>query len=458
MSRALTKKRAMARLDIAAVVTGVGLGLTLSVLASTLTKEDVTGVYQIITTISRIAALSGTYLALVGLLLVARITWIERAVGHDRLVSWHRKSAPYALFLILFHVVLVVLGYAANDKVRVGVELWRLVTTYPWMLPAFVGFLSFMAAGVTSYKRVRSKIKYETWWTIHLYTYIAIAFSFMHQVLTGVMFIGHPLNRLYWTGLYIFVGATILIWRIFIPIYKTIRFKLRVSHVDVEAPGIISIYVKGKNLHKLKAEGGQFFNWRFLDMDRWYESHPFSLSASPTHDSMRFTVKDLGDHSRSLISVKPGTRVMIEGPYGTFTSSRAGKDRPIVLIGGGVGITPIRALLEELPRGRDISLIYRASTEKDLIFLDEISELARRKNVRLHILPGSRILYPLDAKHLMQLIPNIRSSEIYICGPTSLTELIRSSANDLGMAKNRIHSEIFEYHTQYDPDSDLAKR
>ena len=447
MSKGLTKKRAMARLDLAAIITGTGLGLTLSLLAATLTKEDVTGVFQIITTISRVAALAGAYLALLGLLLVARITWIERAVGHDRLVSWHRKSAPYSLFLILIHVLLVAVGYAANDKVRVGVEIWRLVTTYPWMLPAFVGFLAFMAAGISSYKRVRSKIKYETWWTIHLYTYIAIAFSFMHQVLTGVMFIGHPLNRAYWTGLYIFVAVTIVIWRIAIPLYKTLRFKLRVARVTVEAPGIISIHVSGRNLNKLKAEGGQFFNWRFLDGSRWYESHPFSLSAAPTANEMRFTVKDLGDHSRSLISVKPGVRVMIEGPYGTFTKHQSHKSRPILLIGGGVGITPIRALLEELPANRDISLIYRTSNEEGLIFLDEITDLAKRKNVRLHVLPGSRRLYPLDSAHLLKLVPNVQESEIYICGPTSLTDLIRASALELGMPKNRVHSEIFEYHT-----------
>ena len=447
MSKGLTKKRAMARLDLAAILTGTGLGLTLSLLAATLTKEDVTGTFQIITTISRVAALAGAYLALLGLLLVARITWIERAVGHDRLVSWHRKSAPYSLFLILIHVLLVAVGYAANDKVRVGVEIWRLVTTYPWMLPAFVGFLAFMAAGISSYKRVRSKIKYETWWTIHLYTYIAIAFSFMHQVLTGVMFIGHPLNRAYWTGLYIFVAVTIVIWRIAIPLYKTLRFKLRVARVTVEAPGIISIHISGRNLNKLKAEGGQFFNWRFLDGSRWYESHPFSLSAAPTANEMRFTVKDLGDHSRSLISVKPGVRVMIEGPYGTFTKHQSHKSRPILLIGGGVGITPIRALLEELPANRDISLIYRTSNEEGLIFLDEITDLAKRKNVRLHVLPGSRRLYPLDSTHLLKLVPNVQESEIYICGPTSLTELIRATARELGMPKNRVHSEIFEYHT-----------
>ena len=446
MSKGLTRKRAMVRLDLAAILTGTGLGLTLSLLAATLTKEDVTGTFQIITTISRVAALAGTYLALLGLLLVARITWIERAVGHDRLVSWHRKSAPYSLFLILIHVLLVAVGYAANDKVRVGVEIWRLVTTYPWMLPAFVGFLAFMAAGISSYKRVRAKIKYETWWTIHLYTYIAIAFSFMHQVLTGVMFIGHPLNRAYWSGLYIFVAATIITWRVLIPLYKSLRFGLRVAQVEIEAPGIISIYVRGKNLQKLKAEGGQFFNWRFLDRQRWYESHPFSLSAAPTNEMMRFTVKDLGDHSRSLISLQPGTRVMIEGPFGTFTKHQANKSRPILLIGGGVGITPIRALLEELPKNSDISLIYRTSNDEGLIFLDEINELAREKEVRLHALPGSRHLYPLDSKHLLQLIPNVRECEIYICGPTSLTNVIRESARELKIPKSRVHSEIFEYH------------
>ena len=446
MSKGLTRKRAMVRLDLAAILTGTGLGLTLSLLAATLTKEDVTGTFQIITTISRVAALAGTYLALLGLLLVARITWIERAVGHDRLVSWHRKSAPYSLFLILIHVLLVAVGYAANDKVRVGVEIWRLVTTYPWMLPAFVGFLAFMAAGISSYKRVRAKIKYETWWTIHLYTYIAIAFSFMHQVLTGVMFIGHPLNRAYWTGLYIFVAATIITWRVLIPLYKSLRFGLRVAQVEIEAPGIISIYVRGKNLQKLKAEGGQFFNWRFLDRQRWYESHPFSLSAAPTNEMMRFTVKDLGDHSRSLISLQPGTRVMIEGPFGTFTKHQANKSRPILLIGGGVGITPIRALLEELPKNSDILLIYRTSNDEGLIFLDEINELAREKEVRIHVLSGSRHLYPLDSKNLLQLIPNVRECEIYICGPTSLTNVIRESARELEIPKSRVHSEIFEYH------------
>jgi predicted ferric reductase len=446
MAKSLTRKRASLRLDAAATITGLGLGFTLAVLVSTLSVDDVNGPYPIITTISRVAALSGSYLALVGLMMVARIPWIERAVGHDRLVLWHRKSAPYSLFLILSHVLLVVLGYAATDRIRVGAELWRLVTTYPWMLPAFVAFILFMSAGVSSYKRVRAKIKYETWWTIHLYTYLGIALSFMHQIQTGVMFINHPLNRTYWIALYVIVAVNIINWRVIVPLIKSFRLKLKVEKVEVEGPGIISIYVSGKNIAKLGAKGGQFFNWRFLTTDHWYESHPFSLSAAPKHDQLRLTVKNLGDHSSSLVNLKKGTRVMVEGPYGTFTASRADVRRPLVLVGGGVGITPIRAMIEDLPPHTSVDLIYRTSRTEDLIMKAELEALCDKKGIRLHLMAGSRSIYPLDAKALKSLIYNVRDAEFYVCGPSTLTDAIKKAALDLKMPASRVHHEIFEYH------------
>ena len=446
MAKSLTRKRASLRLDAAATITGLGLGLTLAVLVSTLSVDDVNGPYPIITTISRVAALSGSYLALVGLMMVARIPWIERAVGHDRLVLWHRKSAPYSLFLILFHVLLVVLGYAATDRIRVGAELWRLVTTYPWMLPAFVAFILFMSAGVSSYKRVRAKIKYETWWTIHLYTYLGIALSFMHQIQTGVMFINHPLNRAYWIALYVIVAVNIINWRVIVPLIKSFRLKLKVEKVEVEGPGIISIYVNGKNISKLGAKGGQFFNWRFLTTDHWYESHPFSLSAAPKPNQLRLTVKNLGDHSSSLANLKKGTRVMVEGPYGTFTASRTDVRRPLVLVGGGVGITPIRAMIEDMPPHTSVDLIYRTSRTEDLIMKAEIEALCAEKGIRLHLMAGSRSIYPLDAKTLKSLIYNVRDAEFYVCGPSTLTDAIKKAALDLKMPASRVHHEIFEYH------------
>ena len=189
--------------DWAALVLGLGLGLTAALYLESTTRSDWSSVYGIITALSRICALLGSYLAIVGLVLVSRISWVEKSVGHDRLVIWHRKLGPYSLYLITFHVLLVTLGYAGTDRKMLGLELYKIVVGYPWMLPGLVAFIFLAAAGVTSYKKARAKMSYETWWTIHLYTYLGIALSFMHQVLTGPMFIGHPLNKAYWTGLYI---------------------------------------------------------------------------------------------------------------------------------------------------------------------------------------------------------------------------------------------------------------
>lgn len=153
-------------------------------------------------------------------------------------------------------------------------------------------------AGVTSYRKARAKLSYETWWLVHMYTYFAIAASFMHQVLNGQMFIGHSLNRAYWTSLYVFVAFSIIYWRFGVPLIRSMKVNLKIEKVVREGPGVISVIMRGRNLHKLSAQGGQFFGWRFLTCGHFLMSHPYSLSAAPTQHLMRITVKDLGDHSR----------------------------------------------------------------------------------------------------------------------------------------------------------------
>jgi hypothetical protein len=226
-----------------------------------------------------------------------------------------------------------VLSFAGQDNVMLAVEMWRMLNTFDWMWLALAGFVLMVMAGVTSYKKARAKMSYETWWIIHIYTYVAIAASFMHQILNGQMFVNHPLNRFYWTTLYVLMAASIITYRFGIPIFKSLRHNLVVEKVVVEGPGIISVIMKGRKLHKLAAEGGQFFSWRFLTRGHALMSHPYSLSAAPTESHLRITVKDLGDHSRSVAYLKPGTRVFVEGPYGAFTAGRATM-KHIVLIGG----------------------------------------------------------------------------------------------------------------------------
>jgi predicted ferric reductase len=432
--------------DQVTLITGIGLGFTIAIQITSLTATDFSGVYSIITLISRFCALVGSYLAIIGILMIARIPWIEQAVGHDRLVTWHRKSAPYALYFISLHVLLVVIGYAGSDHNVIGKTLWTMIRSYPWMLPATVGFVILLMAGISSYREFRSRITYETWWLIHLYTYLGIALSFMHQILTGAMFITNHLARYYWIGLYLFVAFSILTWRVLIPLIRSLRHQLRVEKVVQEGPGIISIYIKGRDILKLSAVGGQFFSWRFLSKGDWYQSHPYSLSAPPTPSRMRITVKGLGDHSKALVNLQPGVRVFIEGPYGIFTSTNAQSGRHVLLIGGGVGITPLRAIMEEFPNNTQIDVLYRASTDADLVLREELDYLADRMGARVHYLVGSRKEHPMNAAYIKKLVPQFPDAEVYICGPEPLVSAVKQAAQDVGVPKDRFHDEAFAFH------------
>jgi predicted ferric reductase len=211
MSNASTIKYSSgAGVDWAALIAGLGLGLTVAMQVTTMTYTDISSVYALITSFSRLCALVGTYFAILGIFLIARIPFVERGVGHDRLVTWHRKLAPYSLFLIGFHVFFIIFGFAGQDQIPLYKELWNMLTKFYWMWAALGGFVLMILAGVTSYKKARAKMSYETWWIIHIYTYAAIALSFMHQVLNGSMFVGHSLNRWYWTALYVLMGASVL--------------------------------------------------------------------------------------------------------------------------------------------------------------------------------------------------------------------------------------------------------
>lgn len=443
------KKFSAAGTDWAALLTGLGLGLTVAIEVTTLRKSDISSFYAVVQTTSRFAALIGTYFALLGILLVARIPWVERGVGHDRLVTWHRKLGPWSLYLIGFHILLITVGYAGQFQVSIFSELIDILTTFDWMWAALAGFVFMITAGVTSYKKARAKLSYETWWMIHISTYAAIALSFMHQILNGPMFIGHPLNKAFWIALYSAMVFAVIYWRFVIPIYRSLRHGIRVEKVVIEGPGMVSVIMRGHQLHRLNAQGGQFFGWRFLAKGHALISHPYSLSAAPTAHYLRITVKDLGDHSRSLADLKPGTRVFMEGPYGAFTAGRASR-KHVVLIGGGVGITPVRAIIEEFRNGVQLDVIVRVSRSEDLILREELDYLAAQSegSIRVHYLVGSRKLHPMDAKSITALVPRFADSDIYICGPAPLVDAVRDAAHEVGVPKNRFHDEAFAFHSE----------
>src|SRR4051794_38676188 len=358
--------------------------------------------------------------AMIGVVsLVARAPPLERAIGQDRLASWHRRLGPWPLYLLLAHAVLITVGYARAARDGILHQFRHLLWTYPGILAATAGSICLFAAGISSYRRARKRMTYETWWSVHLYTYLALFLSFSHQIDTGASFVGHPLARLWWTALWVGTLALVVGARLGLPAWRSVRHRVRVVTVTPEGPGVVSVLLRGRRLDRLPVAGGQFFQWRFLRRGLWWQAHPYSLSAAPRGDELRITVKDLGDHSAGLARLTPGTRVAVEGPYCTFTADTATGER-LLLVGAGVGTAPILALLQDLPEDADVAVLRRASTRADLVLRDEVAAEADRRGGRLLALAGPRDRVPLDAAALLRLVPDLPRREAYLCGPDAL--------------------------------------
>jgi predicted ferric reductase len=381
---------------------------------------------------------------LIMVVLVARLPWLERATGQDRLVRWHRQVSPWALGLIAAHVVLITLGYAQAARSGAMHEMWVLLVSYPDMLAAFAGFGLLVMAGVTSVRIVRQRLRYETWWVVHLYLYLGLALASFHQIATGVSFIGHPLVRDLWILIWAATAGMVALFRVLLPIGRSLRHQLRVVEIRPEAPGVVSVICQGRRLDRLPVSGGQFFLWRFLTRDMWWQGHPYSLSALPTRDYLRITIKGLGDQSRAAARLRPGTRVAIEGPYGAFTGQARTSDA-VVLIGAGVGVTPLRAMLEDLPTRTDVVVVLRASTADDLIHRREMAELVYQRGGRLYEVVGPRHRVRFDAHTLSRIVPDISVRDVYVCGPGGFSSEIAGIARRLRVSSERIHIEAFGF-------------
>ncbi len=441
----LTKIRQSLGGDIAIFLVAFGAGVTIASALHDASYVEAHSLNGLIVLFSRFSALIGTYLVLVSLLMIARIPWVEHSVGYDRLVAYHRQLGPVTLSLIALHVVLIVIGYARSDGKSIIGELNTLVFVYAWMIPAALAFIIMAVIAFSSANRVRRKLAYETWWNLHILSYLAIALAFMHQIMTGSLFIFNEFAKIWWIALYIYTAFAMVAWRFVLPVVRSFRHRLFVDHVDQESNNVVSVYICGRKLDAIHAHGGNFFEWRFLTKGIWSQAHPYSLSAPPTENMMRITVKNLGDHSWALSKLTPGIRVVAEGPYGTLTAARAIGSK-VLLVGGGVGITPLRALMEDFPINAEIDLIYRVIHEDELVLKSELDALDISERIRVHYLVGPPEMFPLSPEDLLKLIPHIAECDVFVCGPPGLAKIVRHSVESLGVKSSKFHNEAFAFH------------
>ncbi len=402
---------------------------------------------DLVYTLGRALGIVAAVLMLAQVLLVSRAPYIEQSVGHDRTTALHTRLGTWAIVLMLTHASIIT-GMSAYYDGRGLLDQAVTTFTSAWDLAAAqIALTAFFAVLATSIAIVRRRLRYESWHVVHLLVYVGIAGAVPHQFLEGSTFRDGGAAWWFWFALYTFAFGSLLVFRFAVPLWRLARHDPRVSEVTPLPDGSVSITVTGRDLDALGAKPGQFMLWRFLDGTRWREAHPFSLSAKPTSSSLRLTVRPSGDFTRELASLAPGTRVAAEGPLGIFTHS-ARQGHGLVLVAAGIGITPIRAMLEECDDSEPCTVIVRASGTADSPLLDEVEELVERAGASLHVLHGPRGdgWTPRDVPGgLADLVEDVDRRDVYICGPLAWADAVEADARACGVPATAVHRERFAW-------------
>ncbi|MFJ3656856.1 ferric reductase-like transmembrane domain-containing protein [Streptomyces nigra] len=394
-------------------------------------------------TVAKFFGLHAALLMFCQLLLVARLPWLDRRIGMDRLTVWHRWVGFALLWTVLTHATLVVLGFATLDDTSMA-KTFVALSGVPASLLGMLAAAVILLIAVVSTRPLRRRLPYEVWHGLHLTLYVALGLAFVHQLQETTTFTSSAFATTYWWTMWLFAFGALLTGRLVLPLWRNAYHRFTVSAVVPESDNVVSVYVTGRHLDKLPARAGQFCIWRFPGHHNWWLANPFSLSAAPDGRGLRLTAKAVGTTSAGLRNIPVGSRAFVEGPYGAFTSLH--RTRPgVLLIAGGVGITPVRSMLEESATG-DAVVLYRVRSEADAVLLPEVRRLVEQRGGRLHLLTGrtgESAAPPFGAQSLHHLVPDVLERDVYVCGPPAMTAAVLAGLRELRVPAHQVHAEKF---------------
>ena len=427
-----------------------GLSLFIPVLAWRESHPALTGLDRVALAfaLGRLCGLIGAVCLVWQILFITRVKVLEQRFGLDHLTRYHHLNAFVAVLCLLAHGPLVTWAHADNAMATLSEQVLDFWKTWKGLQGAMIGQLLLVLLTFFAWRPLRDFFSYEWWYRGHLLGYLGVGLAFAHQMGQGKDLVDGPKWFLAWW--YLFHGLVLigLLGRRFLmPLYRFWRHRFTVDRLVAEAGDATSIYISGRDLAAFPARGGQFVRVRFLATGFWSEAHPFSLSAPPDGCHLRLTIKRLGDFTRRLPDLPPGTRVLIDGPHGIFTATRAFGPK-VLLIAGGIGITPIRAIFEDLlAAGKDVLLLYANRNEQGIHLRAELETVAGNKARIIHILsddkgwPGEKGY--LDEGKIKALVPDLVEREVFQCGPPPMMEKVRRTLARLGVPERHIYDERF---------------
>ncbi|HSX48238.1 MAG TPA: ferric reductase-like transmembrane domain-containing protein [Candidatus Nanoarchaeia archaeon] len=400
--------------------------------------------------LGRLCGLYGALSIILEFVTVSRLPVLEQTLGRAKQLKLHKWFGYAAFIFILLHFSLITIGYAMINHTGVISQFVYLFFNFEDVYQAIIAvLLLFLLIGL-SVSIVRRHLRYETWYFVHLLSYLVILLAFSHQMKVGPDFLSQPLFVAYWWFLYILTFALVVVWRFGRPLGLSFSRRLRVAKVQPETHNTYSVYIEGENLDKLKFKGGQFAIWWFMSKGRWWQGHPFSYSISPGGDQLRLTFKAIGDFTNDLPKLKPGAPVIMDGPYGVFTAAAIKRPR-LLMIAGGIGITPLRSMLDEAAKAAEnVILLYSVQTEADLALKQELEGQASKLGVSLIYVISDDPSYQgetgrIDKAKLQKLVPDVARRQVFLCGPPPMMAALTTTLQQLDVPKQLIETEDFRF-------------
>lgn len=406
------------------------------------------GTDSILIAFGRLSGLLAAFFLMTQLMLIGRIRWFEHLYGFDKMNKVHRWIGYSILSLIFAHPILLVWANSILDGVGFFAELGSFLANKEDVLWAFLAILIFCYIVFLSIAGFRRRVKYETWYFIHLANYIAFGLAALHQFNSADLAVGWA--NYYWYVLNFAVLGLVLVYRFLKPSYLYVKHEFKVQKLVPESHDVTSVYVTGRDMASFKYQAGQYSNLNFLDMKRWWSKHPFSISTAYNGDHIRFSIKNSGDFTQTIPQLKPGTTIFLDGPLGLFIPELATREK-LLMIAGGIGITPLRAMIEELtPKQTDIMLLYAIKSSQDMVFKTELENF-QKQNPNLKIIyimstpePGFETGF-VDKEKVARLVPDFLNREVFLCGPPPMMKAVSKTLMEMGLAKQFIHYEKFSF-------------
>lgn len=380
------------------------------------------------------------------LLLAARVPVIDRVLGQVRAIRWYRLLGRVTVLGVLTHIALIITGtgWTNRDDLAGAVgSLWS------GNLPlVFASAALLLLTTIASVLAVCRGLRREVRHLLNILSYAAVLLAIPHMLRLDPVFLPGRAQRIYWGVLLVLVGACLLWYRLLTPLLRSWRHRLKLANTVHLTPDLLHLEFTGRHLDRLMARAGQHFTWRLLTPQLWTRTHRFFLSAAPTRDRLRITVRITDEHTAELAAARPGTRVIFAGPYGAFTDASRTRDG-LVLIGAGTDLAPIRSLLEATTaHPADTVVILRASAPEELFLLDEFQQLCDDRGIVLHLMTGPRhegrwVSIGYAGHDLSTLAPDLENSDVFVCGPGGFVDSVLAEARDLGVAPEQCHEEKF---------------